>query len=114
MVMRLPWITKKEHDKLMEIKDSITMKWINKCNTLRQDVDNKENEVLNLLDANKEFALENEYLRDKVKDLENMVKWHESNECKLNKELCRTKGQLNKLDNYIRVTTGTSILEGEK
>lgn len=109
MVMRLPWITKKEHDKLMEIKDSITMKWINKCNTLRQDVDNKENEVLNLLDANKEFSLENEYLREKVKSLENMVKWHESNECKLNKKLCKSNGQLDKIKNMYRMLTGEEL-----
>lgn len=112
--MRLHWITRKEHDKLMEIKDSITMKWINKCNKLNKEIERNEDNILNLLDTNKEFALENEYLRDKVKDLENMVKWHESNECKLNKELCKSKGQLNKLDNFIKVTTGTTILEGDK
>lgn len=79
--MRLHWMSKKEHDKLMEYKDSIISGWINKCNDLNKEIDNNEN----------------------------MIKWHESNECKLNKELCKTKGQLDKIKNMYRMLTGEEI-----
>lgn len=57
---------------------------------------------------------ENEYLRNKINTLEKLVKWHEENECELNTELCRSKGQLEKLRNVYKMQTGIDILEGEE
>ena len=41
----------------------------------------------------------NEYLRNKINLLEKVIKRHEENECRLNTELCKYKGVLDKIDN---------------
>lgn len=84
--MRLPWISKKEHDKEMDLKDHIIQGWICKCNNLEKDIVEKEDVITNHIDSDLENALENQHLRIRVKNLEKMVEWHEENECKLNKE----------------------------
>lgn len=76
---------------------------------LEKDVESKENTVCNVLDSNKELSQENEYLRNKINTLEKLVKWHEENECKLNTELCRYKGMLDKIDSYKRMLEGRGI-----
>lgn len=81
---------------------------------LEKDIESKENSVCNLLEANKELSQENEYFRNKVNALDKLVKWHEENECRLNQEKCRTKGQLDKLRNVYKMQTGIDILEGEE
>lgn len=85
-----------------------------KIEFLEKDIESKENSVCNLLEANKELSQENEYLRNKINTLEKLVKWHEENECRLNTELCRSKGQLEKLRNVYKMQTGIDILEGEE
>ena len=112
--MRLPWIAKKEHDKLMEYKDSIIRGWINKCNRLNEDIEKKECEVITSLNDNMAIVVENESLRIRIRELEENINLYKNNEFKLNIELCRAKGQLNNLDNFIKTATGTSILEGDK
>lgn len=80
---------------------------------LEKDIESKENSVCNLLEANKELSLSNNYLENKIKLLEKVIKQHEENECELNTELCRSKGQLEKLRNVYKMQTGIDILEGE-
>ena len=81
---------------------------------LEKDLESKENTILNVLDSNKELSLSNNYLENKINTLEKLVKWHEENECELNAELCRSKGQLEKLRNVYKMQTGIDILEGEE
>ena len=40
---------------------------------LKLDIENKENSIINILEANKELALENEYLRNKIKKLKRYI-----------------------------------------
>lgn len=61
---------------------------------LQADIENKENNVCNLLDANAELSLSNNYLENKIRLLEKVIREHEENECELNTELCRYKGML--------------------
>lgn len=78
---------------------------------LEKDIESKENSVCNLLEANKELSLSNNYLENKIKLLERVIKQHEENECKLNTELCKYKGMLDKIDNYTRMLEGRGINE---
>lgn len=78
---------------------------------LEKDIESKENSVCNLLEANKELSLSNNYLENKIKLLEKVIKQHEENECRLNTELCKYKGQLDKIDNYTRMLEGRGINE---
>lgn len=80
---------------------------------LQADIEVKENSVCNLLEANKELSLSNNYLENKIKLLEQVIKQHEENECRLNTKLCRVQGQLDKLRNVYKMQTGIDILEGE-
>ena len=85
-----------------------------KIEFLEKDIETKEISVCNLLEANKELSLSNNYLENKIKLLEKVIKQHEENECRLNTELCRSKGQLEKLRNVYKMQTGIDILEGEE
>lgn len=76
---------------------------------LEKDIESKENSVCNLLEANKELSLSNNYLENKIKLLEKVIREHEENECKLNTELCKYKGMLDKIDNYTRMLEGRGI-----
>lgn len=78
---------------------------------LEKDIESKENSVCNLLEANKELSLSNNYLENKIKLLEKVIREHEENECKLNTELCKYKGMLDKIDNYTRMPEGRGINE---
>lgn len=78
---------------------------------LEKDLESKENTILNVLDSNKELSLSNNYLENKINTLEKLVKWHEENECRLNTELCKYKGMLDKIDNYRRMLEGRGINE---
>lgn len=82
-----------------------------KIEFLEKDVESKENTVCNVLEANKELSLSNNYLENKIKLLEKVIKQHEENECRLNTELCKYKGQLDKIDNYTRMLEGRGINE---
>ena len=76
---------------------------------LEKDLESKENTILNVLDSNKELSLSNNYLENKIKLLEKVIKQHEENECRLNTELCRYKGMLDKIDNYTRMLEGRGM-----
>ena len=78
---------------------------------LEKDIESKENTVCNLLESNKELSLSNNYLENKINTLEKLVKWHEENECRLNTELCKYKGMLDKIDNYRRMLEGRGTNE---
>lgn len=80
-------------------------------NELKADIENKENSVCNLLEANKELSLSNNYLENKIKLLEQVVKQHENNECELNTELCKYKGIVDNIDSYKRMLEGRGINE---
>lgn len=96
-----------------------------KVELLEKDLESKENQILNILDANKELSQHNNFLEHRnivikvvnkkllndIETLEEVIKKHEENECRLNTKLCRAEGQLNDLDNYIKMTTGMSILD---
>lgn len=73
---------------------------------LKDDMEVKEDSITNLLEANKELSLSNNYLENKIKLLEKVIKQHEENECRLNTELCKYKGMLDKIDNYTRMLEG--------
>ena len=76
---------------------------------LEKDVESKENTVCNVLEANKELSLSNNYLENKIKLLEKVIREHEENECRLNTELCKYKGMFDKIDNYTRMLEGREI-----
>lgn len=76
---------------------------------LEKDIESKENSVCNLLEANKELSFSNNYLENKIKLLEKVIKQHEENECRLNTELCKYKGMLDKIDNYRRMLEGRGM-----
>lgn len=78
---------------------------------LKKDIESKENSVCNLLEANKELSLSNNYLENKIKLLEQVIKQHEENEYRLNTKLCRVQGQLDKIDNYTRMLERRGINE---
>lgn len=78
---------------------------------LEKDIESKENTVCNLLEANKELSLSNNYLENKIKLLEQVIKQHEENEYRLNTKLCRVQGQLDKIDNYTRMLERRGINE---
>ena len=98
----------------MDSKDSYkkaNIKLINDIGNLKKDIESKENSVCNLLEANKELSLSNNYLENKIKLLEQVIKQHEENECELNTKLCRVQGQLDKIDNYRRMLEGRGTNE---
>lgn len=66
---------------------------------LHIDIESKENTVCNVLEANKELSQHNNFLENKIREL--------------NIKLSRSEGRLNNLDNYIKMTTGMSILDRE-
>lgn len=66
---------------------------------LKIDVENKENEICNLLNDNKELAIENVCLKEQIEELQ--------------KNKAKLEGQLEKVRNYCMVTTDVDILEGE-
>lgn len=60
---------------------------------------------------NENLSLSNNYLENKIKLLEKVIREHEENECRLNTELCRYKGMLDKIDSYKRMLEGRGINE---
>lgn len=139
--MRLPWISKREHDKQISLKNHIINGYIYKCNNLEKDIVKKEDTITNHIDSDMEHALENQCLRTRVKSLERMIERYENNACELNKEriayeklfieykelykrainaaqiiinerikleqeLTKTKGELDKLKNTYRMLEG--------
>ena len=78
---------------------------------LEKYIESKENAVCNVLEANEELSLCNNYLENKVKLLEKIIKQHEDNECNLNTELCNYKGIVDNIDSYKRMLEGRGINE---
>lgn len=98
----------------MNSKDSYknaNIKLINDIGKLKKDIESKENSVCNLLEANKELSLSNNYLENKIKLLEQVIKQHEENECRLNQKVVKYKGMLDKIDNCTRMVEGRGINE---
>lgn len=98
----------------MDSRDSYkkaNTKLINDIGNLKKDIESKENSVCNLLEANKEFSLSNNYLENKIKLLEQVIKQHEENECRLNQQVVKYKGMLDKIDNCTRMLEGRGINE---
>ena len=87
------------------------IKLINEIGKLKKDIESKENSVCNVLDANKELSLSNNYLENKIKLLEQVIKQHEKNECRLNQKVVKYKGMLDKIDNCTRMLEGRGINE---
>lgn len=88
--------------KSMNSRDSYknaNIKLINDIGNLKKDIESKENSVCNLLEANKELSLSNNYLENKIKLLEQVIKQHEENECRLNQQVVKYKGMIDKIDN---------------
>lgn len=52
-------------------------------------------------------------LLEKIDKYKKILEEKELKICELNTKLCRAEGQLNDLDNYIKMTTGISILNRE-
>lgn len=80
---------------------------------LQADIEVKENDVCNLIEINKELSLSNNYLENKIKLLEQVIKQHEENECRLNQKVIKYKGMLDKIDNCTRILEERGINEWE-
>lgn len=90
---------------------------------LKIDIEIKENQILNVLDANKELSQHNNFLEHRniilksankkliadVEILEEVIDKHEENECRLNIKLCRVEGKLDKIKNMYRALTGEEL-----
>lgn len=66
---------------------------------LIKDIDEKDAKITTLL--------------EKIDKYEQILEEKELKICEFNTKLCRAEGQLNDLDNYIKMTTGMSILDRE-
>lgn len=89
-----------------------------KIGVLKKDLESKENTVINVLESNKELSQHNNFLENRIgilklvnKDLLKDLEKKESLIKELNIKLSRAEGQLNDLDNYIKMTTGMSLLD---
>ena len=82
-----------------------------KC--LLEDLFEKEANIMYLQKASKELSAENEELKKRINMLEEVINRHEENECKLNTLLCIQNGRVDKLNNYIKITTGIDPLAGD-
>lgn len=83
-----------------------------KC--LLEDLYEKEMNIMYLQKASKELSLENVDLKKKINMLEDVINKHKDNECQLNTLLCIQNGRVEKLRNYIKVTTGRDPLAGDE
>lgn len=88
------------------------MKIVNK--DLLKDIEEKEDRVINLLDSIEDLQLDKNCLLERIKKYEQLLEQKELIICELNTKLCRSEGKLNDLDNYIKMTTGKSILGRDK
>lgn len=79
-----------------------------KC--LLEDLFEKEANIMYLQKASKELSIENEELKKRINMLEEVINRHEENVCKLNVLLCIESGRVEKLSNYIKMTTDTDLL----
>ena len=87
-----------------------------KIELLEKDKESKENQIINILDANKELSQHNNFLenrngilrlanKDLLKDLEHK----ELKICELNTKLCRAEGKLDKIKNMYKMLTGEEL-----
>lgn len=88
------------------------MKIVNK--DLLKDIEEKEDRVINLLDSIEDLQLDKNCLLERIKKYEQLLEQKELIICELNTKLCRSEGKLNDLDNYIKMTTGMSLLDREE
>jgi predicted RNase H-like nuclease (RuvC/YqgF family) len=73
---------------------------------LKLDIENKENTIVNLLDANKELSIANTYLEKKINMLEKVLNKKELIICDLNMKLFRAEGKIDKIENMIGMLGG--------
>ena len=64
----------------------------------KENIENKENNICNLLEANKELSIANSYLEKKIIMLEKVLKKKEIMLCDLNTRLCVAEDKLKKLE----------------
>lgn len=101
-----------DRDYINKLKSNIEDLEIDK-KCLLEDLFEKEANVMYLQKACKELSLENEDLKKKINILEEVINKHKDNECKLNTLLCIQNGRVDKLNNYIKITTGIDPLAGD-
>ena len=91
-----------DRDYINKLKSNIEDLEIDK-KCLLDDIKEKEIHINNLLKASKELSVENEKLKKRINILEENV-------CRLNVLLCIESGRVEKLSNYIKMTTDTDLL----
>ena len=64
----------------------------------KENIENKENNICNLLEANKELSIANSYLEKKIIMLEKALKKKEIMLCDLNTRLCVAEDKIKKLE----------------
>ena len=101
-----------DRDYINKLKSNIEDLEIDK-KCLLEDLFEKEANIMYLQKACKELSLENEDLKKKINILEEVINKHKDNECKLNTLLCIQNGRVDKLNNYIKITTGIDPLAGD-
>lgn len=101
-----------DRDYINKLKSNIEDLEIDK-KCLLEDLFEKEANVMYLQKASKELSVENEDLKKKINILEEVINKHKDNECKLNTLLCIQNGRVDKLNNYIKITTGIDPLAGD-
>ena len=101
-----------DRDYINKLKSNIEDLEIDK-KCLLEDLFEKEANIMYLQKASKELSLENEDLKKKINILEEVINKHKDNECKLNTLLCIQNGRVDKLNNYIKITTGIDPLAGD-
>ena len=77
-----------------------------KIEKMERDIENKENTIINLLEANKELSLSNNYLENKAALQKKVIIELEANERKLNKKLNIANKKINKIEDYMDMLVG--------
>ena len=87
-----------------------------KIELLEKDKESKENQIINILDANKELSLHNNHLENRngilklaKKDLLKDLEKKESIIRELNVRLSKSDGKLDKIKNMYRLLTGEEL-----
>ncbi|MGL5328945.1 MAG: hypothetical protein ACRDD7_06730 [Peptostreptococcaceae bacterium] len=104
--MKLPFLSIKEHEKIVAHMEHITMKWVNKCCKQSESISLKEDEITNLLECNKELSIANTSYENQIISLKKVLKKEQELNCELMQKNARLAGKLDKIENYVRMTEG--------
>lgn len=112
--MRLPWISRKKHEKELALKNKIIQEWINKCNKLVKENEDLEDRNVKILEYNGEFAKENFFIKEHNKELnkrvyklEKALNKYQENNCELKQKLHTADTKLIKINGiYKRLSKG--------